>query len=258
LLQFKVRRSLAGIATCLVATAALVFRHATIAYANLAYTYYLVVAVLLLVTELSRSRATSRGTFLSGLFFAAACWTRPEGLVMSAAIIALLLGLALFKRWGVGLRQIAALLSPLAVYQVYWLLLKPAVYSQAAAKSDLPLQAFQQLTAGNLHTGSALYILRSLALTVIDRGAWGVLGVLMLLALILSLRALTRHRQAGLAALSGLVCVGAVLAIYQVTSYDTVHDLSWWISTGFDRLLLPGFLLLWVGGLAGLSDSWAQ
>ena len=256
LLQFKVRRSLAGIATLLVATAPLVFRHGTIAYANLAFSYYLVTAVLLLVAELSRPRPTSRGAFLSGLFFAAACWTRPEGLVMSAGVIALLLGLALFKRWGVGLRQVVALLSPLAIYQVYWLILKPAVYSQAAAKANLPLEALRQLTSGNLHIGSVLYILRSLALTVVDRGAWGVLGVLMLLALFLSFRAFARHRQAGLAALSGLVCVGAVLAIYQVTSYDTVHDLSWWISTGFDRLLLPGFLLLWVGGLAGFSASW--
>ena len=258
LLQFNVKRPLAGIATCLVATAPLVFRHATIAYANLAFSYYLVSAALLLVSELSRLRASSRRAFLSGLFFAAACWTRPEGLVMSAAVIVLLSILALIKRWGLGLRQVVALSLPLAVYQVYWLFIKPAVYSQTAAKADLPLKALQQFAAGNLNIGSALYILRSLTLTVVDPRTWGVLGVLMVLAIILSFAALTRQREAGLAALSGLVCVGAVLAIYQVTSYDTVHDISWWINTGFDRLLLPGFLLLWVGGLAGLNASWGQ
>jgi len=43
------------------------------------------------------------------------------------------------------------------------------------------------------------------------------------------------------------------VGLYHVVSYDTLHDLSWWVKTGLDRMLLPGVLLLVIGGLASLE-----
>ena len=40
------------------------------------------------------------------------------------------------------------------------------------------------------------------------------------------------------------------LGIYYLASYDSVHDISWWVNTGLDRMLFPGLLLLWVGGIS--------
>ena len=42
---------------------------------------------------------------------------------------------------------------------------------------------------------------------------------------------------------------------YLASLYNTAHDISWWVSTGLDRMLLPGLLLAWVGGVGiGLLD----
>ncbi len=53
-----------------------------------------------------------------------------------------------------------------------------------------------------------------------------------------------------------LICGGvyllAIVAMYYLVSYDPNHDISWWVSTGLDRMVLPGLLLAWVGGIAGL------
>ena len=33
--------------------------------------------------------------------------------------------------------------------------------------------------------------------------------------------------------------------MYYLTSYDNVHDISWWINTGLDRMLMP-CIVLWL------------
>jgi hypothetical protein len=44
-----------------------------------------------------------------------------------------------------------------------------------------------------------------------------------------------------------------MIGVYYLTSYDTAHDISWWVDTGLDRMMLPGLLLLWIGGISGVS-----
>jgi hypothetical protein len=41
----------------------------------------------------------------------------------------------------------------------------------------------------------------------------------------------------------------AILGFYFLASFDTVHDISWWVNTGLMRMLLPAFILLWLGGI---------
>ena len=54
-------------------------------------------------------------------------------------------------------------------------------------------------------------------------------------------------------ALCGWVYILAIAGMYYLASYDTAHDISWWLSTGLDRMLMPGLLLAWAGGLAWLQ-----
>ncbi len=49
--------------------------------------------------------------------------------------------------------------------------------------------------------------------------------------------------------LAGIVYMAAVIGMYILTVYDTVHDISWWVSTGMERMTLPAVLLLWLGGV---------
>jgi hypothetical protein len=49
---------------------------------------------------------------------------------------------------------------------------------------------------------------------------------------------------------SGLLWVGLIAGIYYLASFDRVHDLSWWVNSGLDRMLLPAISLLWIGGVS--------
>jgi len=53
---------------------------------------------------------------------------------------------------------------------------------------------------------------------------------------------------------AGGLLVLATYAMYYVSSYETVHDTSWWVSTGLDRMLFPGMITLWfaITGVVGL------
>ena len=125
--RLGVRRLFAGMAVMFFMTTPLVFRHGTIAYANLGLTFYLVTA--LLTAELSLRKSVSKSSkgylFLSGLLFVGAAWTRPEGLILAW------LGIALFlivqyanKKYWMPVKQSAALIMPLVVYSFYWILIK--------------------------------------------------------------------------------------------------------------------------------------
>jgi hypothetical protein len=41
--------------------------------------------------------------------------------------------------------------------------------------------------------------------------------------------------------------------MYYLTSYDRLHDVSWWTHTGLDRMAMPGLILLWLAGVVLFS-----
>lgn len=250
-----VRREIAGPATLLLATAPLVFRHATIAYANLPFSFYLVSGAILLVEALQNGHA---GIYvLSGICLVAAAWTRPEGLGLAILGVLVILGLAYRQRaQGLrnpgepSLRQLAGVLAPLLVYAVFWAFLKETIYTQPAGKADLAGSAAAQVLAGNLHLAEGLYVLRSLVAGVFTPTVWGGLGFALVLTGLLFFRTGARWDRVAqrLAACGGAYAV-AVVGMYFLTSYDKAHDISWWVSTGLERMLLPAMVLVWLGGI---------
>jgi len=189
LVRSNLRRSIAGLATLLLATAPFVFRHSTIGYANMALSYYMVSAVILLAGSLrSPEPGESDGTLLlSGLFFAGAAWTRPEGLLISWFVSGLFLIVAFLKRdIHLSLRRAILLLMPIGIYTVFWLFLKGVIYDQQFG-SDLVTPAMAQISVGNPHIAEALFILRSTFSHIMRIKVWGVVGIGIIIALILSL-----------------------------------------------------------------------
>ena len=266
LVQIRVSRPIAGLATLLLASTPILFRHATIGFANLPMAYYLISAVILFagVSGAPAPRQTEGRILLSGLFFAAAAWTRPEGLLLAWLGSLLLLGLAYLNRSG-GLslrrapnsvqgqfwRQVTLLLAPLCAYSVFWWLVKAVAYSDQAAKSGLAMEAIRRNFAGNLHLGEAMYILRSLFTDLSSFQVWGVLGIVMLVACVFTLVIPGKlGRPIAMILGCGLLYVLAILGMYYVTSYDGLHDISWWVNSGLDRMMLPGVILLLIGGVS--------
>ncbi len=247
------RRDWAGMLVMLVGTAPLVARHAALNYANLPLGYYLVCAALLLVLGLRQVGASSlRLCLAAGLVLACAAWTRPEGLGFAWLVAAVLLVSGFRRR---SLRPVLFVLAPLLIYSLFWIILAALVYTRPAGQSGLAAQALGRFLAGEWHLGEAVYLGRQFAVHLMNTGAWGLLGVGMVLAwLLAALKPRWFPRLARWLLGSGAFYALAVLGGYFLASYDTSHDLSWWISTGLDRMLLPAVLLSGLGAAAWLKQ----
>jgi len=255
LLQAKLRRVFARIMILLVATSPLVFRHATIGYANLALSFYLVAGVVLLQRALNdEEESGSNNTLLlmSGFYFAAAAWSRPEGLPLSWAGIVLALSMKLPGQPSAkSLKKLVFLIVPMLLYTLFWYWLNSQVYVPTGITNDLVGNGLSQVLSGNLHPSGAGYLARSLITRLINVKTWGLLGILVLVSLPFSLFKSIRAGRAGsLTFYLGLLWIGMISGMYFLASYDPRHDISWWVSTGLDRMLLPGILLSLLGGLS--------
>jgi len=80
-----------------------------------------------------------------------------------------------------------------------------------------------------------------------------VVGFGIIIALILSLVPLLWRKSLWVVFVSGLAYMLAILGFYFLASFDTVHDISWWVNTGLMRMMLPAFILLWLGGIGLLG-----
>ncbi len=254
LLWLGLRRAMAGLATLLVGTAPLVFRHGTIGYANLAMSFYLVAGLFLAGQALDSpgARRSNRMALLGGVFFAFAAWTRPEGLALSGLVLALIAGVTYIRRRGsFPTRQLVYAALPLLVYGLFWWLVKEQVYPTGVAKTGLGGVALREMLSGNLHLHQAAYILRTFVGHLFELQTWGSFGLVLVFVLLLSMVLIWRRRvSTGIILWSGVLITLAILGIYYLASYDRVHDISWWVNTGLDRMLLPGLMLLWIGGVS--------
>jgi hypothetical protein len=242
---------LAGLATLLLATAPLLFRHATIGYANLPLTYYLFATVILLYHAFTDDPGGEQNMafYLAGCFLALSAWTRPEGLLLSWLLAGLALAWTIFVVKRPRPAQAAiALLVPLLLYTVFWAVASQAIYPPTGRNSALVSTAIQQLTQGNLHLIELAYILQYFITEVFTPTIWGAVGFGLLLLPWLGKRTAAAQRTAWTFAIgAGLICVLLILGIYQLASYDPGRDISWWVSTGLERMMLPGIVLLWLG-----------
>jgi hypothetical protein len=267
--QFGLRQSLASLGALAAITAPLMFRHATLAYANLPLSFYLFAAVALLTQALAQDggRPAPGIMLLSGGMFAAAAWTRPEGLALAWVMIVIVGIAGRIRRALPGWRSLGLLIAPLLAYSAFWLWLKSFAYARPLGRAGLTEAAVEQILSGNFHVPEALYIGRSMWAGLFDMQTWGGFGFLALLAFLAPLVQLLRQRSraskgqrsttekaahfaAFLMALGGWAYLLAIGGIYYLTSYDSVHDISWWVSTGLARMLMPGLLLGWAGGIA--------
>lgn len=242
---------LAGLLTLLIATSPMIFNHATIAYANLAFTFYLILGTLLFTRslELTSQGHTDRHAFLGGIFFALAAWTRPEGLALAFVGIGLLAGLDYLFKKRIPIRCFILTLAPLLLYLFFWELVKSSVYSHPATNANMLAGTFEKVLSSGLPVEEAGFLFRKFFSYVFDLERWGVMGLGGSLLLIWQLTTFKPWRHASIRIfVYGLFIIVAVLGAYYLTSYavDSRYDLSRWISTGMDRALMPGLLLVWL------------
>lgn len=246
---------IAGLATLLLASAPLTFRHASIGYANLPLAYYLTAGVVLIQPALEAENSRRRRQLLAaGAFLALGAWTRPEGLVLSWLIAGVYAAWLIYTKEKHKLDKFLGLVSPLLVYTFFWYAASRLIYPPAMRSSAMATAALGQIGSGNLHLVEAGYILTAMLTDLFQPDTWGWVGFSLLgLTLLAFLPPRPHQRNNFFALFAGLGCASLVLGIYQVASYDAGRDISWWVSTGLNRMMLPGIVLTWVGVVSLLN-----
>ncbi|MBN2502246.1 MAG: hypothetical protein JXB38_15795 [Anaerolineales bacterium] len=254
-LEKQMHSSVAGLAALMLGTVPIIFQHGENALANLPLTYYYLFGTLLLTDMLVETQPRNwRKAIVAGSTLTLAAWTRPEGL---AAVILLLVYLAATNfhkvhRWG-----LAAL--PLVLFLAVWIPSSSFVYPQGARSTDLTRLVLRQTLQGNLHFQEIGYVLVYFLSKLFQVNEWGLLGYTGSLAFVYWLTHQgTRPRWKFNCIGAGLAFMVLVFGLYYVTSYDQSHDISWWVSTGLSRMMMPGLVTVGVGLVLSLfqhSDS---
>lgn len=237
----------AGLGTSLFAAIPVIIEHGRLAYANLPMAFYLITGSLLLGQSLAYEdmRLATRYRWLSGFLFVAAAWTRPEGIYYALALIFTSLLVVHRKKW---LRFALPLGIPLACYAIFWSVTLALVYSGGSANDGLIGTVMRENLAGNLHLGELGYILRSAASYPFSTQSWGIFGLACLMMSVLALvRRVRLSEGSALWLASSLATALVTVLVYYAASYTTDYDISWWVSTGLERMMFPSFGLLWVG-----------
>ena len=53
---------------------------------------------------------------------------------------------------------------------------------------------------------------------------------------------------------AGCLFLLMVVGMYFLTSFDSSNDLSWWVTSGMNRMVFPGIIILWLGLTGALHD----
>jgi len=255
LLGMGVRRWLSGLAVLLMVTTPILFRHGTIGYANLPFAFCLLSGVVVFLPVFT-GRSGYGNLILSGLFLAFAAWTRPEGLMLSFFVAGLLLLFVFLDKrnsleWGKALR----FLTPLVIYFLIWIVVKAQIYPEPLSKTNLTSDALNYILKGELHIQEVFFIFAFLFQELVTSSVWGAFGIILLVICIFVLIFLKCvSRIATVMITIGGILLLLIVGMYYLTSYDSAHDLSWWVRSGLDRMIFPGLIVLWLGLIGAFHD----
>jgi hypothetical protein len=246
----KVSTSLALISAVVLSSVPFIFFHATIGYANLALTAYLILASIWSIDGIFEKRR--RKALLGGFFLALASWTRPEAFIFCVGIISAVIIAKLVTRRG----QIywLAWLLPFFVVAGVWFI----VGGESAQDSHLGQAVFGVLPS--IQRGEyRLWELYLIPRLMLERGLnierWGflfpVVGVLLVLRV-------WKFRPRKDPELLGLLLITISLSlipvfIFYVRSFTRPEDFVQLLNRSFDRAFLPASfsMLLFAVALTG-------
>ncbi|NMC13386.1 MAG: hypothetical protein GYA34_10955 [Chloroflexi bacterium] len=243
------QRHFAGLITLVLASTPILFRHASLAYANLTFNYYLVIAILLLNqdSEADIYRIIPGKALLSGLFFAFASWTRPEGLTMAWSGVILIYGLAFLRKWIRDKKHIFLTVTSLLIYSFFWQTVKRVVYREGVTNSGTISLAVQQIFSGKFNFNEIQYVIKSFFYTLIDFQTSGGLSILILIGLtIWVLKDYRVQKPSSSIVICAIFYALMICIAFYFISYNVKYDVSRWVSTSFDRAIMPSFILLWL------------
>lgn len=254
LLKTKTSIGVAGLGTLVLATMPLISRHAMIGYANLTITYYLVTGVILLNKVINDNKDNL--SILTGLFFAFVIWTRPEGLWFSAAIYILIFTRLLTidnpNKWREGL----LIVTPPLLLTGIWIITKNQFYILVDPVEGNINSLMRNISEGAFHVKGLSRIVGYFLKNLFVFTSWGTIGIGIVAAILLTSISKPKTRQDNWFIWSvSIISILVVIGMYYVISYDNTAELEWWLTSGFNRMIMPGVVLLWLGIVNALSAA---
>lgn len=248
LTQRKVKTQVAGLGASFLATTPFIFEHGTIGYANLPFGIFLALGVFHGIQgflEGERGRQT-----VSGIMFALAAWTRPEGvLVIPLVIVALFVAHRITRQGRIYWRH---WLMPIFIIVGPWM-----VFLQRYSSDSLILSAARVTLAaigdGELRLGSFYLTGRYMIGQLLTPSIWGIAFPVAVILLALNLWKLRPRDNPDL---FFILFAGLAMALSTVFHFYFVTFLgaqASWLTTSANRMFIPAAILLisWIVLLAG-------
>lgn len=255
--KIGVRRDVSVLVLTLAGTTPIFFEHATIAYTNLPFTFYLIFGTLWSMCGLSHK--DNRETLLGGLLLALAAWTRPEGILFVVGIfLAMILTQIVHKQINI---QIVQFFVPSILVMVPWLIFLSQHYT-GTEEYDLSWVALRGVLQGEIYLSALYRILRYAGGQILLFRDFGfLLGIGLPLSLLGLFVKRTRKDPSYLALMSVLIVfIGITVGTLYVFAYSPrgVDYVETMIGQAFNRTLMPaGFLSAILGGYV-VSKLWSR
>jgi hypothetical protein len=244
----NIRRVFASIGLIFLSSVPIVFEHATIGYANLPFTMYIVLGVLYGLEGIFDNRPGA--LLMSGIHLGLAAWTRQEGLLFSLLIVVTLsLNYRLTRK---GMLKLCPLVVPLGIFGISWVIFSRVYLSDGLITRSIS-EAWLGISQGQFHLESVYRILRFGVRQIVTPSIWGLLfPVSLILILMAGVKRLAPRADVYLFGVVTITLIigAAVFLFYYAVSFSQL-TLEWWLSTSFNRMMLPVGIL--VGFLAVLS-----
>jgi len=254
--SFFIRRNIsqthAKFGLLLLASVPLLFEHATLGYANLAFTMYIVLGALYAMEGIYGNHPDE--LVMSGLLLGFAAWTRQEGLFISLLVV-----MALSLTWLIsrkGKLKFVPWLLPLVSISMVWFIFTH-IYGTEGQITLALREALPGISQGNFHLESIYTILRYAARQMLEPSIWGLLFPICLLLIILAgpRRFSPKENIYLFGGGATTLAIGiAVFFYYYAVSFREM-PLDWWLSTSFNRMILPVGVLLGILAVMAIGSS---
>lgn len=242
----KVSNLVSSMGVFILATTPIVFQHATIAYTNLPFTFYICMGAFWGLRGLQREKMTE--IVFAGLLMALASWTRPEGIVLAASLLIVMIIVQILRRRKIVHVFFAAV--PIILIMTPWFVFT-ALHGTVTEEFGLVRIAIGGILDGVFNWGGLLAIMRFLAGQVVRYRDFGFTLAIILGSIMLGLRYIKNVASdlSGELLIAGLVLGLAVIGVHYIFTYSPKEDyVSVMLYYAFTRNFLPTMvLLLWAG-----------
>jgi len=244
--ELQVSNLVSLIGIFILATTPIVFQHATIAYTNLPFTFYICMGTFWGLRGLRQEKMTE--IVFAGLLMALASWTRPEGIVLAASLLMVMILVQILRRRKIVHVFYAAV--PIILIMAPWFVFT-ALHGTITEEFGLVRIAISGILDGVFHWHGLMAVMRFLAGQVVRYRDFGFTLAIILGSILLGLRYIKNVASdlTGELLMAGLVLGLAVIGVHYVFTYSPKEDyVSVMLYYAFTRNFLPTMVvLLWAG-----------